>query len=119
MAWDQTGLALLLEPVAVALDQDGVAVVERAIEDRGVLDLAAEDGAPLRTSWVVVMRVLLRSYLLAMSWKEQVHPALLERQLAELVDHEQLGLAKKERLSFEVGRRTRRALQGRTTSIAH
>jgi hypothetical protein len=32
---DQAGLALLLEPVAVALDQDGVAVVEQAVEDGG------------------------------------------------------------------------------------
>src|SRR5207253_4464669 len=29
----QAGLALLLQPVAVALDHDGVAVVEQAVED--------------------------------------------------------------------------------------
>ena len=43
---EEADLALLLEPVAVALDQDGVAVVEHQVEDARGQHLVAGHGAP-------------------------------------------------------------------------
>jgi hypothetical protein len=57
----QAGLALLLEPVAVALDQDGVAVVKQAVEDGGGQDLIAEHGAPLGDELVGGVRAVLEA----------------------------------------------------------
>ena len=45
-AGQQAGLALLLEPVALALDVDDRRVVQQPVEDRRGDDLVAEDVAP-------------------------------------------------------------------------
>jgi hypothetical protein len=45
---DQTDLACLFQPIAVALDHQRVAVMQELIEDCRCEDLVAEDGAPLR-----------------------------------------------------------------------
>src|SRR2546422_11657899 len=42
------GLALLPEPIALALDHEGVAVMQESIEDGGGDDVVAEDLTPLR-----------------------------------------------------------------------
>ena len=43
----KTRLLLLAESIAFALNHQGVAVMEQAIEDRRGEDVVAEDGAPL------------------------------------------------------------------------
>ena len=47
LAPDEGGPLLLLEAVAVALDQEGVAVMEEAIEDGAGRHLVAEDRPPV------------------------------------------------------------------------
>src|SRR5213593_172145 len=44
----EPGLALLPEPIALALDHEGVAVMQESIEDGGGDDVVAEDLTPLR-----------------------------------------------------------------------
>jgi hypothetical protein len=45
---DQSSLALLFQSIAVALDHQGVTVVQEPIENGGGQDFIAENGAPLR-----------------------------------------------------------------------
>ena len=42
----EPGLALLPEPIALALDHEGVAVMQESIEDGGGDDVVAEDLTP-------------------------------------------------------------------------
>ena len=45
---DQAGLAFLFQSITVALDHQGVTVVQQTIEDGCREDFVAEEGAPLR-----------------------------------------------------------------------
>ena len=49
---DDTGLLLVLEPVALALDVDGGRVVQQPVEDGRSDDVVGEDGAPVAVAFV-------------------------------------------------------------------
>src|SRR5438874_1760255 len=90
------GLALLPEPIALALDHEGVAVMQESIEDGGGDDVVAEDLTPLRHA--LIRRDQHRRFLVAMAHelKEEMSTLAFERHVAELVDDEQLRFAVEE-----------------------
>src|SRR2546428_670818 len=90
------GLALLPEPIALALDHEGVAVMQESIEDGGGDDVVAEDLTPLRHA--LIRRDQHRRFLVAMAHelKEEMGALAFERHVAELVDDEQLRFAVEE-----------------------
>src|SRR5438034_3192415 len=90
------GLALLPEPIALALDHEGVAVMQESIEDGGGDDVVAEDLTPLRHA--LIRRDQHRRFLVAMAHelKEEMGTLAFERHVAELVDDEQLRFAVEE-----------------------
>src|SRR5437870_13535702 len=63
------GLALLPEPIALALDHEGVAVMQESIEDGGGDDVVAEDLTPLRHA--LIRRDQHRRFLVAMRSEER------------------------------------------------
>src|SRR5947207_350758 len=89
----EPGLALLPEPIALALDHEGVAVMQESIEDGGGDDVVAEDLTPLRHA--LIRRDQHRRFLVAMAHelKEEMSTLAFERHVAELVDDEQLRFA--------------------------
>src|SRR6266700_2434976 len=90
------GLALLPEPIALALDHEGVAVMQESIEDGGGDDVVAKDLTPLRHA--LIRRDQHRRFLVAMAHelKEEMGTLASERHVAELVDDEQLRFAVEE-----------------------
>ena len=89
---EQAGLELLAEPVAVALDVNGDGVVEQAIEDRGRDHGIAEHLAPGPEALVAgeddgAALVAARDEL-----EEEVGALAVDRDVADLVDDEQLRL---------------------------
>src|SRR5439155_932581 len=92
----EPGLALLPEPIALALDHEGVAVMQESIEDGGGDDVVAEDLTPLRHA--LIRRDQHRRFLVAMAHelKEEMSTLAFERHVAELVDDEQLRFAVEE-----------------------
>src|SRR5437773_9011210 len=90
------GLALLPEPIALALDHEGVAVMQESIEDGGGDDVVAKDLTPLRHA--LIRRDQHRHFLVAMAHelKEEMGTLAFERHVAELVDDEQLRFAVEE-----------------------
>ncbi len=94
------GLALLPEPIALALDHEGVAVMQESIEDGGGDDVVAEDLTPLRHA--LIRRDQHRRFLVAMAHelKEEMGTLAFERHVAELVDDEQLRFAVEEHPSM-------------------
>src|SRR2546427_6588017 len=92
----EPGLALLPEPIALALDHEGVAVMQESIEDGGGDDVVAEDLTPLRHA--LIRRDQHRRFLVAMAHelKEEMSTLAFERHVAELVDDEQLPFAVEE-----------------------
>ena len=76
--------------------------MQQAVEDRGRQDLVAEDGAPLRHELIggdeqAAALVAARDEL-----EEEMGAAALERQVAELVDDQQLRLAVKQQAVGEL-----------------
>src|SRR5947207_15971224 len=73
------GLALLPEPIALALDHEGVAVMQESIEDGGGDDVVAEDLTPLRHA--LIRRDQHRRFLVAMAHelKEEMGTLAFER----------------------------------------
>src|SRR5947207_2395139 len=92
----EPGLALLPEPIALALDHEGVAVMQESIEDGGGDDVVAEDLTRLRHA--LIRRDQHRRFLVAMAHelKEEMSTLAFERHVAELVDDEQLRFAVEE-----------------------
>src|SRR5215207_9776232 len=87
----QTRLALLLEPVAFPLDVDDGRVVKQPVQDGRGDDLVTEDLAPAGQALVGGNQD--RAPLVAArdELEEQVRPQPLQRQIADLVDDQQLG----------------------------
>src|SRR5438034_1005715 len=90
------GDAIVGEPIALALDHEGVAVMQESIEDGGGDDVVAEDLTPLRHA--LIRRDQHRRFLVAMAHelKEEMGTLAFERHVAELVDDEQLRFAVEE-----------------------
>ena len=83
---------LFAEPVAVAPDRDDVTVVEQAVEDGGRYYGVAEHGAPFADGAVRGHQHGAALVATADELEEQVRGIRLERQIAEFVDDQQLGL---------------------------
>jgi hypothetical protein len=69
-----------------------VGVVQEAIQDGGGEDVVAEDGPPLGDDLVGSNQHAAALVPACDELEEEVRTALLERQVAELVDDEKLGL---------------------------
>ena len=90
---NDTGLELFLEPVTFALDVDGDRVMKNPIQDRRGDDGVAEHFAP--TGERLVRRQDHRTLLVPPGdqLEEQVRPMSVDRDVTDLVDDQQLGLA--------------------------
>src|SRR5579864_2700956 len=88
----EPSLLFLSESIALALDYQGVAVMQQAIEDRGRQDVVAEDRAPLRHDLVGGDQQAAAFVPAGDELEKEMGAASLERQVAELVDDQQLRL---------------------------
>jgi hypothetical protein len=89
---DDTGFLLVLEPVAFALDVDGGRVVQQPVEDGRIDHVVGEDRAPVAVALVGgeddgPLLIAFRDQLKQAGGGERI-----ERQIAHLVEDEQLGL---------------------------
>src|SRR5262249_51044153 len=86
---DETGLELVLEPVAVAPDVDRDRVVEDAVEDRGADHAAPQDVG--RGAEALVAGQDHRAPLIAAAdeLEEEVRPDAVDRQVPDLVHDQQ------------------------------
>src|SRR5579864_595665 len=112
----EPSLLFLSESIALALDHQGMAVMQQAIEDRGRQDVVAEDRAPLRHDLVGGDQQAAAFVPAGDELEKEMSAASLERQVAELVDDEQLRLRVKHQavaeLSVGFGFRQRRQERG-------
>ena len=99
---EQARLTFLLQPVAVALDEEGVAVVQESVENGGGEDIVAEDLAPLGDELIGGDEHAALLVTPSDELEEEVGAALLEGQISELVEDEQLGLRVEVELVLEV-----------------
>ena len=90
--FDETGAAFFAQAVTVAADRDHLAVMEEAIEDGGRHDRIAEYGAPFAHGAVTRNHQAAALVAARDELEEQVCCVGLERQIAELVDDQQLGV---------------------------
>ena len=86
-------LFLLFQPIALALDHQGVAVMEQAIENGRGQDLVAEDRAPLRDDLIRRNQQAAAFVAAGDELEEEMRAAPLKRQIPELVDDQELRLA--------------------------
>jgi len=85
--------ALFAQPIAFALDGDDVAVVKQAIEDGGGHHRVAEHGVPFADRPVGRHQHGAALVATAHQLEEQLGDVGRERQIAEFVDDQELGLA--------------------------
>ena len=92
MCGDQSGLFLVFEPIAFALDVGHGGVVQQVVEDGRGDDIVGEDGAPLAVALVRGQddRALLIPF--AHELEQACGGEGFQRQIACLVEHQQLGL---------------------------
>src|SRR5262245_27777289 len=85
----EAGFELVLQPVGVATDVDGDGMVEHTVEDRGGDHAIAKDVAPAPKA--LVAREDHRTPLVtaADELEEEVGPGTVDREIANLVDHQQ------------------------------
>src|SRR5712691_4845250 len=86
------GLALHPEPIAIALNDHRVAVVQEPVEDRRSENVVAEDLAPLPDELVGGDEKAALLVAASDELEEEMRRSLLEGQIAELVDDQELGL---------------------------
>src|ERR1700686_4420974 len=89
---DDTGLLLVLEPVALALDVDGGRGVQQPVEDGRSDDVVGEDGAPVAVAFVRGQDDRALFIALRYQLKQAGSGEGVQRQIAHLVEDEQLGL---------------------------
>src|SRR2546427_727942 len=94
--------ALHSEPIAVALGEQGVAVMQQPIEDRRSEDVIAEDLAPLTDKLVGGDEKAALLVAASDELEEEMRRSLLEGQIAELVEDEELGLGVESELVGEL-----------------
>src|SRR5258708_35845028 len=89
---DDTGLFLVLEPVALALDVDGGRVVQQPVEDGRSDDVVGEDGSPVAVAFVRGQDDRALFIALRYQLKQAGSGEGVQRQIAPRVEAEQPGL---------------------------
>src|SRR5258708_28979724 len=89
---DDTGLLLVLEPVALDLDVDGGRVVQQPVEDGRSDDVVGEDGAPVAVAFVRGQDDRALFIALRYQLKQAGSGKGVQRQIAHLGEEGQPGL---------------------------